>query len=576
MRLSLALAFISVAACASASRLKPVLTTTAEASQYTRTGRYDETIRLCNDFARAYRHVRCETIGTTGQGRPILALRIERHANLPVIYVQAGIHAGEIEGKDAGFWFIRDLLDGKVAPGALDKVSIAFVPVMSPDGHERFGTNQRPNQRGPEEGGWRTNGARLNLNRDYIKADAPETQAVLRLIRETSPVLLVDLHTTDGAKFEQDISIVSAPYAPRGDQLDETAHALSRWLLERLTKLGHLPIDFYPSFIDDNDPLSGFAAGEAPPRFSHFYMSARGGLALLIETHSWRTYKERALSTYHALQAIFEDATRHVAEWRDVETAVEGADRKLGGQQVTLIWDNGKGHHDIEFRGYAFEKTQSDLTGGTWLAYDESKPQIWKVPLYDEMIPKITVTAPRGGYLIDGGFATVAATVLDRHGLQYVRVDDQPPLVVETFRATAVKFLPPYEGRTRADITGAWAKETRTLDKGAIFIPINQRGARLVLHLMDPALPDSLAAWGMFNTVFEQKEYIEAYVIEEAARAMIAAKPALKAEFDAAVAADPELAKSTDAKRDWWSKRHPSWDERLNLLPVYRTEIDVR
>ncbi len=568
MRSWLALAML--AACASTSRPKPVLTTTAEASQYTRTGRYDEAVRLCNDFARAYRHVRCETIGATGQGRPILALRVERRPGLPVIYIQAGIHAGEIEGKDAGFWFIRDLLDGKVAPGALDKVSIAFVPVMNPDGHERFGKNQRPNQRGPEEGGWRTNGARQNLNRDYVKADAPETQAVLRLIQKTSPVLMVDLHSTDGAKFEQDIAIISTPYAPRADQLDETSHALNRWLLERLTQLGHLPVGFYPSFVDENDPLSGFAAGEAPPRFGHFYMSARGRLAVLVETHSWRTYKERALSTYHTLQAVFEDATKNAARWREVVTAVESADMKLGGQQVPLIWDNGKGHHEIQFRGYAFETKVSDLTGGTWLIYDETKPQVWKVPLYDEMVPRITVTAPRGGYLIDGGFASAAATVLDRHGLSYVRVDDQPKLAVETFRATAVKFSPPYEGRTRADITGAWVKETRTLDKGAIFVPISQPGARLVMHLMDPALPDSLAAWGLFNTVFEQKEYIEPYVIEEEARKLIAAQPALKAEFDAAVGADP--AKSADAKRDWWHKRHPSWDERLNLLPVYRTD----
>ncbi|MEO7097183.1 MAG: peptidase M14, partial [Polyangiales bacterium] len=96
-----------------------------------------------------------------------------------------------------------------------------------------------------------------------------------------------------------------------------------------------------------------------------------------------------------------------------------------------------------------------------------------------------------------------------------------------------------------------------------------------ILHLLDPALPDSLAQWGLFNTVFEQKEYIEPYVIEQAAREMLAASPALKADFDAAVAADPELAKSAEAKRDWFYKRHPSWDERVNLVPVYRVARPV-
>lgn len=571
------LAFVLlVSACTASARPKPVLVTTGESSQWLRTGRYAETIRLCEDFARAYSGVRCDTIGTTGEGRPILALRVEKHAGLPVISVQGGIHAGEIEGKDAGFWFVRDLLDGKVAPGALDHVSLVFVPVLNPDGHERFGKNHRPNQRGPEEMGWRTNGARQNLNRDWMKADAPETQAALGVIARTKPVLWIDLHATDGAKFEHDISINMAPAAPRADQLDETAAALSHTVANRLAQLGNLPVEFYPSFVDDDNPLSGFATGEAPPRFGHFYMGARSRLGLLVETHSWRTYKERALSTYRTLQAVFEEAARSASTWAQVELEAERADLELAGKQVTLIWDTGRGHHDIEFRGYTFEKRTSDLTGGVWLVYDETKPQIWKVPVFDELIPKITVTAPRAGYIIDGGFAPVVAPVLDRHGIVYTRIAGEPSVPLEAFRATKVTFAAPFEGRQRADITGAWTAETRTLERGALFVPIAQAGARVVLHLFDPALPDSLAQWGLFNAAFEHKEYIEPYVIEEEARAMIAARPALKEEFAAAVAADPELAKSTDAKREWFYRRHPSWDERINLIPVYRTATDLR
>lgn len=569
-------AFALLAACTAASRPRPDLVTAAERSQYTRTGRYDETIRLCHDFARTYPHVRCDTIGQTGEGRPILALRIARHADLPVIYLQAGIHAGEIEGKDAGFWFLRDLLDGKVAPGALDHVSIAFVPVMNPDGHERFGPNHRPNQRGPEQMGFRTNDARQNLNRDFVKAEAPETQAVLRLLRDDRPVLLVDLHTTDGAKFEHDIALSPAPVAPRGDQLDETEVALTRAVTTRLSALGHLPLDFYPSFVDEEDPMSGFAIGEAPPRFTHFYMAARSRLALLVETHSWRTYKERATSTYHALQAILEEASRSATHWREVEREADASDAALGGTQVPLIWDSAPGHRELAFRGYAFEKRTSDLTGGTWLVYDETTPQIWKVPLYDQLVPTVTVAAPRGGYIVDGGFAPAVAAVLDRHGLAYVRLPDAAAQQLGVFRATKATFSQPYEGRTRAEISGAWSTETRTLQHGAIFVPIAQPGARLILHLMDPALPDSLAAWGLFNAVFEHKEYIEPYVIEAAAREMLAAQPALRAEYEAALAADPALAASPEAKRAWFHRRHPSWDERTNLLPIYRTDVDLK
>src|SRR5262245_48002720 len=135
------LVVVLVACHASAPRPSLPLVTTGETSKYVRTGRYAEAVRLCHDFARVYADVKCEEIGRTLEDRPIVMLRVSRGAGRPTIYFQGGIHAGEIEGKDAGFWFVRDLLDGKVAPGALDHVDIAFVPVINPDGHERFSPN---------------------------------------------------------------------------------------------------------------------------------------------------------------------------------------------------------------------------------------------------------------------------------------------------------------------------------------------------------------------------------------------------------------------------------------------------
>ncbi|HEX3760308.1 MAG TPA: hypothetical protein VHW23_16440 [Kofleriaceae bacterium] len=115
------------------------------------------------------------------------------------------------------------------APGALDAGDVLFIPVVNPDGQERFGPNNRPNQRGPAEMGFRTNDARLNINRDYVKADTPEIHALLRAFHALRPALLVDLHTTDGARFEHDISINVAPIAPRGDRLEVTARELAAY-----------------------------------------------------------------------------------------------------------------------------------------------------------------------------------------------------------------------------------------------------------------------------------------------------------------------------------------------------------
>lgn len=569
--MSRALVAVLVVAACTTSRPRPVLVTTAETSHYAATGRYDEAVRLCHDFARAYAEARCEKLGATGEGRPIVALHLSRGHGHPTIYVQAGIHAGEIEGKDAGFWFLRDLLDGKVAPGALDVIDVVFVPIANPDGHEQFGPNNRPNQRGPAEMGFRTNDARLDLNRDFVKADSPEMHAILHAFTTYQPIVFVDLHTTDGAKFEHDISIAVAPVAPRQDKLDRTASALSAYLARRLTELGHLPVEFYPWFVKDDDPASGFAIPEEPPRFSHIYAATRSRLGIQVEIHSWRTYRERVESAYHALQALFEAATRQATAWVAAEAAAERADTRLGGTDVTLVWGNGPHKTEIAFRGYAYQKVHSEISGGDWIRYDEHTPQIWHVPLYDEFVPKVTIHVPRAGYLVDGGFAPLVAAMLDRHGLRYVKIDGQPRVDVEAYRATKVTHQPAFEGRTGVVLEGAWAPETRTLERGAIFVPIDQPSARLVLHLLEPDLPDSLVQWGMLNAVFERKEYMESFVLEQAARDMLAADPSLKAQFDADLAADPALAKSPQLRLDWFYRRHPAWDERVNLVPIYRT-----
>jgi murein tripeptide amidase MpaA len=560
------------------------LTTVAEQSGWTRTGRYAEVESLCRAFPQRYPgKVRCDTFGTTPEGRPMLALVASADGTLtpaatakkgrPVVLFQGGIHSGEIDGKDAGFWLLRDLLDGKALPGVLKQVTAVFVPVFNVDGHERFGPNNRPNQVGPEEMGWRVTGQNLNLNRDYVKADAPEMVALLKLLHSWNPLFYVDLHVTDGARFEHDVSVQMEPQMVGPATMRTLGAKLREELFTELEAKGHLPLPFYPSFRDNDDPASGVTYGVSPPRFSHQYWAAHRRYGVLVETHSWKPYAHRVVTTRHVLEGLLRLTAR---DGQALLSAVKATDTEATSgkvREVVLLWDNTEKHRPFAFRGYAYERTPSELTTQPWIRYDDTKPQVWTIPYYEELRPVLTAALPAGGYLVPPAHAGWVAEKLALHGLRFQRLgQDVPAAPVEVFRATEAKFRPSsVEGHQLLSVKGQWTKEPRTLPAGTLYVPAAQTNVPLLAHLLEPLGPDSLLAWGFFNNHFEQKEYVEDYVLEPFARELLARDPAVKAAWDEQLK-DPEFARNPRARLRFFYERHPAYDARFNLYPVFRTD----
>ncbi len=552
----------------------PPLTTLAERSGYVSTGRYDEVVALCADFPKRYPgKVRCEKFGVSPEGRPMLALVTQGAPVRPVVLIQGGIHAGEIDGKDAGFWLLRDLLDGKAGAGVLSKLTLVFIPVLNVDGHERFGPNHRPNQNGPTQMGWRVTSANLNLNRDHTKADAPEMAAWLKLMRKYDPILHVDMHVTDGAKFQPDVSVTFEPQAQGPAKLAALGRSMRESLFAELTAEGHQPLGFYPSFEKDEDPASGFSAGVAPPRFAMAYWMLHNRFGLLLETHSWKDYAHRVKATYDVVLGLLTRAAADGPAWLAAAKEADAADLARGGTDVVLAWKNGPATRTLDFPGYAYTREPSEVSGQPWVRYDETRPQVWKVPFLPDLEPAVTARAPKGGYLVPPAHAPWVAEKLKLHSFAYSVLDKaRPAAEVETFRATETKFAAaPYEGRQRLAVKGAWARENRDVPAGSLYVPIAQRASTLLVHLFDPLGPDSFLQWGFFNAHFEQKEYLEDYLAEEVARRMLE-DPKVKAEFEARLAGDAGFAKDSAARLRFFSRRHPSFDERLDLYPVYRTD----
>ena len=562
----------------------PDLVTTAEKTGFEQTGRHDEAVRLCKDLERAYpRRARCFEYGATPEGRPLVALAASadgvtrplaaRTKKRPVVLFQGGIHAGEIDGKDAGFMALRALLASKDG-GSLAKVTAVFVPIVNPDGHERFGKNQRPNQRGPAETGWRTTAENLNLNRDYAKADAPEMRALLALLSEWDPIAYADLHVTDGAKFEHDLAILVEPRLGYDSSLRAAGEALSEALVERLAALGHLPLDFYPSFVEDGRPESGFARGVPPPRFGNGYWASRNRFGILLETHSWRTYAERVKATADFVSALLDLAAERGRAWSVAAALADRAAPGLAGHEVVLASRPDGPPRTISFRGYAYMREESPALGYPVVSYDESQPRIWEIPLVEGQKATATATLPKGGWLVPVAWAPKVAERLRLHDILFSRVEGgRRALDVEAFRASEARFsAASFEGRQTLTVKGAWAREQRDLAPGALFVPAAQARALLAAHLLEPSGPDSFLAWGDFNAAFEKKEYIEDYVLEPFARELLERDPAVRAELERRLAADPAFARDRQARLELFHRRHPSFDEAYRLYPVLRAE----
>jgi len=197
---------------------------------------------------------------------------------------------------------------------------------------------------------------------------------------------------------------------------------------------------------------------------------------------------------------------------------------------------------------------------------------VWHLPFKDVVIPKTHVVAPTGGYIVAAADAAWLGEKLTLHGIHFERLaKSEAGAHVETFRATKVAYSKaPFEGHTTMTFEGQWQPETRDITAGSLFVPIAQPNARVLVALLEPRAPDSFAAWGFFNTAFEQKEYLEAYVAEDVARDILARDPQAAAAFKKRIAEDPEFAASPQARFDFFYRLSPAWDERLNLYPVYR------
>ena len=567
-----------------AARLPDHWRTKAERTDYEETDRYEACVDFCRRLAAASPQAHYASFGRSGEGRelPLLILSSNQtfspqtaHADgRLVVLVENCIHPGECCGKDACLELARDILVTGTRRDLLDHVNLLVLPIFSPDGHERFGPYHRINQNGPKEMGWRVTAGNLNLNRDFIKADAVEMRAWLRLWNTWQPDLFFDIHTTNGSDHQYILfysATVGALLAePIGTWMTDT---LFPSIIPVLEADGHMPFP-YSNPRNRQDLSQGIQAWPVhTPRFSTGYGAICNRPSILIEAHAHKTYEQRVLATYAVVQRTLEELNRRPDALRNaILLADERSIRNRGAYgdsgEVVLRLANSNESEPIVYKAVEFDVHKSDITGGEVIEYS-NRPMDVEARLYNQARIEQSI-APPAAYLIPPQWTQIIDR-LEWHGLEFFRLGQTEELEVDSYRFEDVIFpARPYEGRFLPSFTAVPTHETRTFIAGTVVVPLNQKRAKLAVHLLEPDAPDSLVKWGLINVIFERKEYAAAHILEPIARRMLAQDPALKREFEQKLRDDEEFAANPGARLNFFYRRSPYWDQRHNVYPIAR------
>jgi len=575
------LSFMSVNAQSESPNVPKDWQTLAEQTDYRKSWNYADTIDFAKKLDKASDKIVYQSFGKSGEGRDLPLLIVSdgkeftpeaaKKSGKAIILIQAGIHSGEIDGKDAGFALLRDIAITKSRAALLKDSILLFVPIYNVDGHEMASPYNRINQNGPDEMGWRGTSANLNLNRDYMKADAPETRAFLKLWNAWKPDFFFDLHVTDGADFQYNITYEYAHF-------QEVSPFVKNWMDEyfdgrivaEVEKTGNL-LTHYLEF-GGREVTSGIYTFIATPRFATGYVALRNRPGLLIETHSLKPYKSRVRGTYDVLWKTIEEINRSKASLfeankkADEETVNRGKtfDAKVQFPLQIGLTDKSE---PFQLKAVEYSIEDSAVSGGKKIVYG-TKPTEITVKKFDDAKVNQSV-APPLYYIIPPQWQS-AIERLEAHGVKFERITKPLTIEVESYRLTEPKWATnSFENRLPLSFKSIPITETRTFPVNSVLVPLNQDTANVAIHLLEPNSTDSLVYWGFFNAAFEMKEYFSDYIMEKIAAEMLAKDANLRKEFEEKLK-DEKFAKSPRARLQFFYERSPYSDKRIGVYPVGR------
>ena len=484
--------------------------TTAERTNYQATSTDADVGAFLDSLARAGAPIALSDMGTSTLGHPIyLVIASDPAIMTPgeaaasgklVVYIQANIHAGEVEGKEAVLALLREIAGPRRA--LLQRLVVLVAPNYNPDGNDAFGPQavNRSEQNGPGQVGQRADGMNLDLNRDYFKAEAPETRGSLAQVVTTwDPALMMDLHTTDGTRHGYLLTYAPpldpiGPVGPTSYVRDQLLPALRKTLQERyhepIFDYGNVDNPLAPKSWDTYAPVGWYGTN---------YIGLRGRMAVLSEAYSHVDFKTRVQVTHDFVAEALEFAALHADDIRRIErdadrqTTLEGAGQA---PRPSLAVAYRLGTRGVEPVSLEVMKPNSDtskdappLPTGTLRTY--------QLPVNDRFVDSVTRPLP-AGYILPAASQDVV-TLLRRHGIAVQHLEAAATDTVETLDASDLTWAPrEFQGHHLLAVTGTTVRALRTAPAGAYFVSTAQPLGRLVFALLETE-GYGLARWGMFD-----------------------------------------------------------------------------
>ncbi|HYC52508.1 MAG TPA: M14 family metallopeptidase [Gemmatimonadaceae bacterium] len=492
--------------------------TRAERTGFSETSRHADVMVFIDSLKAMSNHVHVATLGRSTGGReipmvvasrPLVRSAVDaKRLNRPIVYVQGNIHGGEVEGKEASLSLLRDLVFDRYA-NVLDSIVLVVVPIYNADGNDSLGPQLRNRgaQNGPEMIGLRPNGQGLDLNRDYIKAEAPETRASLDFFREWDPDVFVDLHTTNGSYHGYALTW-APPLNPAalftGPFTRDTVLPALRDILRTRLRIQTFP---YGNFASQDSVQRGWFSYDHRPRFGTNYYGLRGRIGILSEAYSHDPFAKRVASTYSFVYELLSI----IANNRDdfLESGRVADLRTTGFAAVTPA-----NSPRIAIRSRLTQTPRMDdvlvedlvRTGDSVRTEPGLRPGIRRtgnirtvrIPIYDRFDPVLEQTLP---------FAWVVPTAqaallepLRRNGVFIEQLAQSASARVEWFVIDSIARGRAFQGHQETSLSGRWeAPGEITLDSGTYIIRAGQPLGILALYLLEPQSDDGLVTWNFVD-----------------------------------------------------------------------------